>query len=144
VVQDETPRQQDCLRDAFVKAGIHPHIEPGDIWKAKDSAISLIDSLVRTRHEQRYCLVLTNKVLCSDTKWPIVLIVPLSHKIAPLAQTDLLIDSTDKNGLAVKSRLILSHIQPILKKDLKEKVGEIDITKWDQVIRRVFWHIDRA
>jgi mRNA-degrading endonuclease toxin of MazEF toxin-antitoxin module len=132
------------LREAFAKAGIYPRIKPGDIWKAKDASISLIDALIRTFHKERFCVVLSNKQLCDDKDWPIVLIAPLSHSLSPLAATDLHIGATDNNGLEFMSRIILSHIQPIEKVSLKECVGEISVTKWEQIVRQVFFQIDRA
>jgi len=132
------------LREAFAKAKIYPSIHSGEVWKAKDSVISLIDALTRHWHEERHCVVLSNEDLCSDANWPIVLIAPLSSSLHPLAKTDLIVDKTDRNGLDVPSRVILSHLQPIRKEDLQEKVGEISRSKWEAIIRRVFWHIDRA
>jgi len=49
----------------------------------------------------------------------------------------------DKNGLKVRSRLILSQIQPLRKTDLQEHVGEIEIAEWEEIMRYIFWHIDR-
>ena len=131
------------MKEAFAKAGHYLHIEPGEVWKARDSTIRLIDSLTRKWHEERYCLILSNQKLCSDPRWPIVLICPLSSSVNICAEVDLLIDQTDKNGLEKPSRLILSHIQPILKTDLETRVGEISATKWDKIVRKIFWHIDR-
>ena len=79
----------------------------------------------------------------ADPNWPLVLIAPLSHLIYPKARPDLIIDTTDKNGLEVKSRLILSQIQPLRKTDLQIRVGEVSRAKWEQIIKYVFWHIDR-
>lgn len=119
-------------------------MHPGDVWKAKDSVISLLDSATRKWHRERFCVVLSNQDMCSEPEWPIVLIAPLSHILYPKAKPDLLIGKTDKNGLEVASRLILSHIQPIRKVDLVERVGEISLSKWEEVMRQVFWHIDRS
>jgi mRNA-degrading endonuclease toxin of MazEF toxin-antitoxin module len=131
------------LKDAFAKAGIYPTINPGEVWKASDSSISLIDKLTRHWHEERYCVILSNKEMCSDPEWPLVLIAPLTHQLYPKPKPDLIIDTTDKNGLEVKSRLILSQIQTIRKTDLQQRLGEISISKWEQVMRYIFWHIDR-
>ena len=117
------------MKEAFAKAGIYPTINPGEIWKAKDSAISLIGALTRHWHEERYCLILSNSEMCTDPNWPLVLIAPLSHLIYPKARPDLIIDTTDKNGLEVKSRLILSQIQPLRKTDLQVRVGEVSPAK---------------
>jgi mRNA-degrading endonuclease toxin of MazEF toxin-antitoxin module len=132
------------LREALAKAGIYPHIEPGEVWKAKDSAIWLVGALTRHFHKERYCVILSNRQMCSDNEWPLVLVAPLSHKLYPVARPDLLIDSTDKNGLAVPSRMILSQIQPLDKAALQERVGEIGASKWEQVVRQIFWHVKRA
>jgi hypothetical protein len=82
--------------------------------------------------------------MLSDQKWPLVLIAPLSHVLYPKAKPDLLIDMTDKNGLRVPSRLILSQIQPLQKVDLQERMGEVSATKWEQITRYIFWHINRT
>ena len=132
------------LKEAFAKVGIYPTINPGEVWKAKDSAIYLLGALTRHFHEERYCLILSNKEMCADHDWPLVLIAPLSHVLYPKARPDLFVDSTDKNGLEVKSRLILSQIQPLRKTDLQERRGEISQTKWEQIMKYVFWHIDRT
>jgi len=81
--------------------------------------------------------------MCADKNWPIVLIAPLSHKLYPVPKPDLIMDSTDKNGLAVKSRVILSQVQPLLKTALQERMGEISKEKWEEIIRRIFWHVRR-
>jgi len=81
--------------------------------------------------------------MCNDPEWPLVLIAPLSHQLQPKALPDLYVQKTDKNGLRLKSRLILSQIQPLGKADLQEHVGDIDIAEWEEIVRYVFWHIDR-
>ena len=131
------------FKEAFAKAGIYPVIHPGEVWKASDSSISLIDKLTRHWHNQRYCVILSNEEMCADADWPLVLIAPLTHQLGPKPKPDLIIERTDKNGLAVKSRIILSQIQTLRKTDLREKVGEISLTNWEQVIRYIFWHIQR-
>jgi mRNA-degrading endonuclease toxin of MazEF toxin-antitoxin module len=131
------------LKDAFAKAGIYPKINPGEVWKAKDSSVSLLGALTRHWHNERYCLILSNSTMCNDPNWPLVLIAPLSHILQPKALPDLYVQKTDKNGLQVKSRLILSQIQPLLKTDLQEHVGEIEVTEWEEIMRYIFWHIDR-
>jgi mRNA-degrading endonuclease toxin of MazEF toxin-antitoxin module len=131
------------LKEALGRAGIYPVINPGEIWKAKDSSISLLGALTRHFHEERYCLILSNPLMCADPDWPLVLIAPLSHVLYPKARPDLLVDSTDRNGLEVQSRVILSQIQPLRKIDLQERCGEISHAKWEQIIKYVFWHIDR-
>ena len=131
------------FRDAFAKVRIYPKINPGEVWKAKDSSIRLLGSLTRHWHEERYCLILSNSTMCNDPEWPLVLIAPLSHQLQPKALPDLYVQKTDKNGLRLKSRLILSQIQPLGKADLQEHVGDIDIAEWEEIVRYVFWHIDR-
>jgi mRNA-degrading endonuclease toxin of MazEF toxin-antitoxin module len=131
------------LRDAFAKAGIYPKINPGEVWKAKDSSIALLGALTRHWHKERYCVILSNSTMCGNPDWPLVLIAPLSHHLQPKAVPDLYIAKTDKSGLKVRSRLILSQIQPLRKTDLQECVGEIDIAEWEEIVRYIFWHIDR-
>jgi mRNA-degrading endonuclease toxin of MazEF toxin-antitoxin module len=130
------------LKEAFAKAGIYPVIHPGEVWKASDSSISLIDKLTRHWHKERFCVILANEEMCSDPDWPLVLIAPLTHQLYPKPRPDLIIDQTGKNGLEVKSRIILSQIQTLRKTDLHEKVGEISTTKWEQVVRYIFWHVN--
>jgi len=81
--------------------------------------------------------------MCHDPNWPLVLVAPLSHILQPKALPDLYVKKTDSNGLKVKSRLILSQIQPLRKTDLQEHTGEIEITEWEEIVRYIFWHIDR-
>jgi mRNA-degrading endonuclease toxin of MazEF toxin-antitoxin module len=131
------------LKEAFAKAGIYPNINPGEVWKASDSSISLLGAFTRHWHEERFCVILSNQVMCSDPDWPLVLIAPLSHVLHPKARPDLLTVATDKNGLPKPSRIILSQIQPLKKLDLQERVGEIEMAKWEEIVKYVFWHIDR-
>jgi mRNA-degrading endonuclease toxin of MazEF toxin-antitoxin module len=131
------------LKAAFSKAGIYPKIHTGEVWKAKDSSISLLGALRRQWHDERYCLVLSNEVMCSDPNWPLILIAPLSHVLYPKAMPDILVSCTDKNGLPKPSRIILSQIQPLCKIDLQERVGELEHSKWQEILKYVFWHIDR-
>jgi mRNA-degrading endonuclease toxin of MazEF toxin-antitoxin module len=83
------------------------------------------------------------KEICDDPDWPLVLIAPLTHQLFPKPKADLLVDVTEKNGLVVPSRLILSQIQPLQKISLKERLGEISVTKWEQILKQVFWHMKR-
>jgi hypothetical protein len=131
------------LKEAFAKVGIYPTISPGEVWKAEDSSISILGALTRHWHDDRYCLILSNSVMCSDPDWPLVLIAPLSHILYPKARPDLLIDCTDKSGLPKRSRIILSQIQPLRKIDLKERVGELELSKWEEIMKYIFWHINR-
>jgi mRNA-degrading endonuclease toxin of MazEF toxin-antitoxin module len=113
------------------------------VWKAKDSKINLLGSLTRTIHPERYCVILSNDQMCNDGEWPLVLIAPLSHVLHPKAKPDMLIPMTATNGLTVQSRLMLSQIQPLQKIDLQERLGQIEQSHWEEVVRRVFWHIRR-
>lgn len=131
------------FKEAFAKTGIYPKTNPGEVWKASDSSISLLGRVARHWHEERYCVILSNKEICDDPDWPLVLIPPLSHQLFPKPKADLYVDVTDKNGLQVKSRIILSQIQPLQKISLQERMGEISITKWEQVLKQVFWHLKR-
>ena len=132
------------LKEALAKVGVYPTIHCGEVWKASDSAIELLTLETRHWHDERYCVVLSNDECCADKNIPYVLIVPLTHYLTPCPKTDLRIKETQKNGLEVDSRLILSHIQPVRKTDLIEKRGEISKGKWEQVVRQIFWQIDRG
>ena len=81
--------------------------------------------------------------MCSDPNWPLVLIAPLSHILQPKALPDIVVPCTYKNGLPKPSRIILSQIQPLQKTDLQERIGEVDQSKWEEIVKYIFWHIDR-
>lgn len=131
------------VKEAFAKAGIYPKTNPGEVWKASDSAITLLDRITRRWHKERYCVILSNKETCDDPDWPLVLIAPLTHELYPKPRADLIVEVTQTNGLAMPSRIILSQIQPLQKISLQERLGEISITKWEQILKQVFWQISR-
>jgi mRNA-degrading endonuclease toxin of MazEF toxin-antitoxin module len=87
----------------------------------------------RTKHWDRRVLLLSNEVVCSSVNSPVVLIAPFSHLINLKAEDDILIDRTDTNGLRVNSRLLLSHIQPLLKEEIEKQLGRLSDDDWDEV-----------
>ena len=69
--------------------------------------------------------------------------MPLSHKLIPRAETDLIIGKSKENGLEHDSRLLFGYIQPILKSDLEKQIGQLDENDWEQVMGKIVWNFDR-
>lgn len=131
------------FREAFSKTEI-PVIEPGDVYKVKDKAISFPASLFRTRHPERWCVILTNNRLCAERTHRVVTIAPCSHEIKIYTDADIILRKTPGNGLVVDSRIVLSHIQTIPKDALIARTGRVSDSEWEEIMERIVWIFDRA
>lgn len=134
------------LADAFIKIGFYRvKIVNGGIYRTKDSAIDFpADDLrgTRTNHDFRTVVVLSNDEHCQSLAEE-VLVAPLSHNLHMKYATDVVIRASKDNGLAQDSRIILSHVQPILKSALEQFFGQFPAWEWETVVGHLLSNIDR-
>jgi len=72
-------------------------------------------------------------------------------KAAPFATRDmgatppysLRIDPDRENGLISPGALMLGHLQPLLREDAVERLGELSDVTWNIVMRKLVWVVDR-
>lgn len=113
---------------------------PGDVWKIRDELISFpsADRVKGKRnvHPCRLVLITQNCEENSNKYFPIIRVAPLSTQIKHQQKFDILLDKgVDIFGTnSQKCMIELQLEQPILKKDLFEKVGYISDDKWNEVI----------
>lgn len=122
-----------ALEDAGIPREI---IKRGDVWLITDSIITFptdrLPRSKRTTHDKRPVLVLS----CDDD---LANIRPLTAIISPFstikdkAVTDFMLHAGTA-GLKEDSIVRLGLVQPILKTDLKEKIGNVDSAILDQII----------
>lgn len=129
------------LKDAFAKAGISINIYPGDVIAVKDKEIRFPMNLVRKPHDRRFCLVLSNTLLCA--KYDVVAVAPLTTRLIPKAESDLELPRTDTNGLEATSLVRLDQIQSVHKNWIIEKLGSLSAPEWQLVMKQVFWNFRR-
>ena len=119
----------------------------GGVYLLRDKAVRIPDGDKkvggRTAHEFRVVLLLSNQTICNSIACPVVSIVPLSSKLTPRAETDLIIGRTSKNGLDKDSQVMFGYIQPVMKDEFERHLGELDEAQWDQIMGKVVWNFDR-
>jgi mRNA-degrading endonuclease toxin of MazEF toxin-antitoxin module len=130
------------LKEALAKAGIRLHISPGDVITVKDKDVKFPLSLLRTPHERRFCIILSNDFLCETS--PILSIIPLSHQIDLMSSCDLRIDKTAENGLEAHSYAVMEQIQPIQRSSVKERKGRLSMNDWDRLAEQMLRNFERA
>jgi mRNA-degrading endonuclease toxin of MazEF toxin-antitoxin module len=97
----------------------------------------------RKAHDFRAVILLSNQTICNSIASPVVTIAPLSSKLVPRAETDLIIGRSTKNGLEHDSRIMFGYVQPVLKDELERQIGELDDREWDSVMAKILWNFDR-
>jgi mRNA interferase MazF len=118
----------------------------GGVYLLRDDSISLPDSDPsgnRTKHNFRTVILLSNQNICNSSACPVVTIAPLSSKLNPRAETDLIIARTPENGLDRDSRVMFGYIQPICKDEFDRQIGRLDDSQWDQIMAKIVWNFDR-
>jgi mRNA-degrading endonuclease toxin of MazEF toxin-antitoxin module len=70
------------------------------------------------------------------------LVAPFSTDTAIKSAGDLFIRKTDENGLIFNSRLVLTHVQPLLKEELEERLGTLSQIDLDKVKSELVWIFD--
>jgi mRNA-degrading endonuclease toxin of MazEF toxin-antitoxin module len=119
-------------------------IGPGEVWTVKDSVVVFPEERagqMRTKHHRRFVLVLSNDWICSARDCPCILIAMLSHLANYTSTAEICLAKNSSNGLEHDSRVLLGHIQPLLKGDLETRVGKLITSEWDQVLRKLYWNI---
>lgn len=133
---------EDRVREAFLKAGITTPVFPGDVVTIQDKAIKFPLNLLRKPHERRFCLILSNDLLCEQS--PIILIAPMTHDTSIKRVSQEEIRPTAQNGLPLPSLVILEQIQPIEKASILQKIGKLSTDEWERVMAKILWNMDRA
>ena len=112
---------------AFSKAGVfRVKIQNGGIYRINDSAIAFPAedaNKTRANHPFRTVVVLSNQEHCNDANEEEVLVAPMSGDLQLKHPTDIEFDPDGENGLNKPGRILLGHIQPILKTDLQKQFG---------------------
>jgi hypothetical protein len=135
------------LAEAFQKIGLgRVGAVAGGVYSLHDAVIKIPDGDLagtRTKHDFRTIVVLSNQNICNSIACPVVTVVPLSHILTPRAETDLIIGKDKENKLEHDSRLMFGYIQPVLKSDLKTKIGVLSENDWHNVMGKIVWNFDR-
>jgi mRNA-degrading endonuclease toxin of MazEF toxin-antitoxin module len=126
--------------NAFVAAGLG--IGPGDVVTVSDYHIKFPLNLVRKAHERRFCLVLSNDLICQ--KSDVILMAPMTSDTTFKSMSQIEFAPSASNGLLVRSRVLLDQIQPMKKAEILQKMGSLSLTEWELVMTQVVWNFDRA
>jgi len=113
----------------------------GEIWKVRDELIRLLpnDRIEGKRnfHRCRTVIIAQNCLENNDEESLMIEIAPLSSTIEYLQKFDVLLfpdeEGIKKDGVKRKCMAQIQLSQPILKKDLFEKVGEISQEKKEEI-----------
>ncbi len=131
------------IADQLKKTGI-VKVGPGEIWTVKDSVVVFPEERAgqkRTKHDRRFVLVLSNDWICAALDCPCVLVAILSHLVNFKSTAEIYLNKTATNGLDCDSRILLGHIQPLLKNELENRMGKLSNLEWDEVLRKIYWNI---
>lgn len=130
-------KHKNAIEKALEGAGISGEIiKRGDIWTISDSIITFptdrLPKSKRTTHEQRPVLILSCDEDLTKVRPLTAIISPVSTVIDKMV-TDFRL-AAGMGGLKEDSMVRLGLIQPILKIDLKQKIGSLEQTILDQVM----------
>jgi len=121
-----------ALEDAGISGRV---IKRGDIWTIADDLITFPEARLpkgkRKKHDERPVLILSSDEDLNNIRPLTALISPLST-VMQKAVTDFIIRA-GTGGLSQDSVVRLGLIQPILKVDLKLRIGNIGPDTLDQV-----------
>lgn len=116
------------LRDQLLKAGLTAQeIQQFDIFTIADDSIVFPEQKLgqkREKHERRFVIVLQNDKDNQNPVIKIVLVAPLSSK-REHHRLDYLLYKKNHPFLPEDSYIRIRHVQPILKRDLITKWGNI-------------------
>jgi mRNA interferase MazF len=118
----------------------------GGVYVLRDDFVSIPDGDKagnRHQHDLRVVILLSNQTVCNSIACPVVSVAPLSSKLIPRAETDLIIGRSTKNGLDYDSRIMFGYVQPVLKDELERQIGELDDREWDSVMAKIVCNFDR-
>jgi hypothetical protein len=117
-------------------------LKPGDLHFVRDEIIGFPETRSgqdRELHRTRPVLLLSNERVCRDKIEPVIIVAPLSHLTELKTSCDLFIKTDSENKLPCNSRLILSHIQPILKIDLLDRLGSMNAHDFERIKAQLVW-----
>jgi hypothetical protein len=117
-------------------------LKPGEIYFIRDALIHFPETHAgqeRTAHNSRPVLLLSNERVCRDKIEPVLLVAPFSHLTELKTSGDLYIKQDSINNLPSNSRLILSHIQPVLKIDLGDHLGSMSVSEFERIRGQLVW-----
>jgi mRNA-degrading endonuclease toxin of MazEF toxin-antitoxin module len=134
------------LASAIRSAGLsRVELRPGAVCLVKDDIIRMPDGEAnRTLHEFRTVIILSNDFLCASYACPLVTVVPTSSDLTRKGPAEIIIRGTTNNGFSCDSRVMLSHIQPLIKTDIEKKLGELNLDDWDTLQEQIVRNFDRA
>jgi mRNA-degrading endonuclease toxin of MazEF toxin-antitoxin module len=127
-------KQTTTLSEAFRSAGYE--IAPGSIFNVADGIIVFPETRAgqsRDEHVSRPIVILGNSKMCGDKREPVLIVAPLSHLTEIRSAPDFCIKADSENKLEKNSRIVLSHIQPLLKTDLGKRVGSLSMEDFDRL-----------
>ena len=108
----------------------------GDIWLIRDKfiAIPTADRVgFRDIHPSRCVIVIDNNSQNNNKMFPIITVAPLSHRVDCTRIFDIPVFPKE-DQVRVDSIIQMSLSQPVVKRDLFKKVGEISEDKKDEII----------
>ena len=115
------------LRAAFHEAGVtEEDIYPGDVWLYRESLFLSDDKLKGKVPEPKHrpVIIVQNLHHCQDPAYITVLVVPISHRIDLKSDASLLLP-VGCGGLDTESIAMADIMQPVLKRDLQRKIGQL-------------------
>jgi mRNA-degrading endonuclease toxin of MazEF toxin-antitoxin module len=118
-------------------------ITNGGIYRIRESAIDFRENRAPSNHPFRSVVVMSNQATCDSTAHLTVSVAVMSHKLSPVRPTDLIVPMNPRNGLDKDARIILSHIQPVLKTALEKQFGTLADDEWNAVMGKVVQNFDR-
>ncbi len=111
----------------------------------KDRQLSFPHNVLNRKvHESRLAVVLSNDTLCASASDPLIVIVPMTHRIDVQLKTDVVIRRTAENGLDSDSLAQLHLIQPLLKGEVLSRVGMLSPNDWDNLLAQFIWMTNRV
>ncbi|NLC67661.1 MAG: type II toxin-antitoxin system PemK/MazF family toxin [Clostridiaceae bacterium] len=113
----------------------------GEIWKLRDELIRLLpsDRVVSKRklYPSRTVIVVQNCLENNDEDSLIVRVAPITSTIQFFGKFDVLLypneEDIKKDDVLTKCMAQIHLVQPVLKKDMYEKVGEISVEKKEEI-----------
>lgn len=130
------------LREALTLAGLND-LSPGTVVTYPDQHLSFPHNLLRKPHGRRFAVIVSNARICADKSVGIVVAVPMTHEVATRDATEVLIERSSENGIECDGSAMLHMIQPVLKTNIKQKMGVLNAADWDALIAGLAWMVER-
>jgi mRNA-degrading endonuclease toxin of MazEF toxin-antitoxin module len=130
------------LSEALTGAGLSARVfHPGEIWLYPSQELFLSGDKLQARASEtkpRPVIIVENEAHCSDPGYVTLLVVPTSHRVDLRNDSSLLLPAGSGN-LAVDSLAQINIMQPVLKRDLGRRLGQLaesDLVKLLALIAR--------